>query len=172
MHAPEQAEQPPRGESEGAIQRPATKARAGAARHRLRRDEIVESNQRLPESQSPVPLAWTRPAWRPRQAHRCAPASRGTAPKGALLAFAETTAETGIKDAIRVTAINLRAMETDRLRPGIKRYAEGHGLAIDDAHRRLLHDMGVVRFGHADAAGAFLASSREEPTCTAASSIS
>jgi NAD(P)-dependent dehydrogenase (short-subunit alcohol dehydrogenase family) len=64
---------------------------------------------------------------------------------------------------IRVNAINPGAIETDRLLSRIERYAEAHALALDEVRRRLLHDMGVARFGGADeiaAAVAFLASPR------------
>jgi NAD(P)-dependent dehydrogenase (short-subunit alcohol dehydrogenase family) len=87
----------------------------------------------------------------------------GGSVNAALLAFTKTMAEIGIKDGIRVNAINPGAIETDRLLPRIKRYAEAHGLALDAARRRMLQDMGVERFGSADeiaAAVAFLASPR------------
>jgi NAD(P)-dependent dehydrogenase (short-subunit alcohol dehydrogenase family) len=63
----------------------------------------------------------------------------------------------------RVNAINPGAIETDRLLPRIKRFAEAHALAFDEARRWLLKDMGVARFGSADeiaAAVTFLASPR------------
>jgi NAD(P)-dependent dehydrogenase (short-subunit alcohol dehydrogenase family) len=62
---------------------------------------------------------------------------------------------------VRLTRTNPGAIETDRLLPRIKRYAEAHALALDEARRRLLQDVAVARFGSADeiaAAVAFLAS--------------
>jgi enoyl-[acyl-carrier-protein] reductase (NADH) len=77
--------------------------------------------------------------------------------------YVRLTRAAGIRDGIRVNAINPGAIETDRLLARIERYAEAHALALDEARRRLLHDMGVARFGTADeiaAAVAFLASPR------------
>jgi len=89
----------------------------------------------------------------------------GGSVNAALLAFTKTMAEIGIRDGVRVNAINPGAIETDRLLPRIKRYAETHGLPLDEARRRLLQEFGVARFGGADeiaAAVAFLASPRAD----------
>ena len=87
----------------------------------------------------------------------------GGSVNAALLAFTKTMAEIGIADGVRVNAINPGAIETDRLRPRVDRYAATHALAPDEARRRLLQEMGVARFGSVDeiaAAVAFLASPR------------
>jgi NAD(P)-dependent dehydrogenase (short-subunit alcohol dehydrogenase family) len=87
----------------------------------------------------------------------------GGSVNAALLAFTKTMPEIGIKDGIRVNATNPGAIETDRLLVRLQRYAAAHALALDEARRRLLHEMGVARFGSADeiaAAVAFLASPR------------
>ena len=80
-----------------------------------------------------------------------------------LLAFTKTMAEVGIKDRVRVNAINPGAIETDRLAARLKRYAEEKRISVDEARQRLPQEMGVARFGTADeiaAAVAFLASRR------------
>jgi NAD(P)-dependent dehydrogenase (short-subunit alcohol dehydrogenase family) len=80
-----------------------------------------------------------------------------------LLAFTKTMAEIGIRDGVRVNAINPGAIETDRLLARIKRYAEENALSLEDARRALPPEMGVERFGRAEEiadAVAFLAGAR------------
>ncbi|HZB89909.1 MAG TPA: SDR family NAD(P)-dependent oxidoreductase [Stellaceae bacterium] len=67
-----------------------------------------------------------------------------------LLAFTKTMAEIGIKDGVRVNAINPGAIETDRLKPRLQRYAAEKGIALDAARRLLAQEMGVERFGRAE----------------------
>ncbi|HXZ01663.1 MAG TPA: SDR family NAD(P)-dependent oxidoreductase [Stellaceae bacterium] len=82
-----------------------------------------------------------------------------------LLAFTKTMAEIGIRDGVRVNAINPGAIETDRLQARLKRHAEQTGLGLEEARRDLAREMGVERFGRAaeiaDAA-AFLAGARAQ----------
>ncbi len=80
-----------------------------------------------------------------------------------LLAFTKTMAEIGIRDGVRVNAINPGAIETDRLLPRLRRHAEARGVSLDEARRALPREMGVERFGRAEEIGdavAFLASAR------------
>jgi NAD(P)-dependent dehydrogenase (short-subunit alcohol dehydrogenase family) len=82
-----------------------------------------------------------------------------------LLAFTKTMAEIGIRDGVRVNAINPGAIETDRLLPRLKRHAEEKGITLDEARRALPREMGVERFGRAEEIGdavAFLASARAQ----------
>lgn len=82
-----------------------------------------------------------------------------------LLAFTKTMAEIGIRDGVRVNAINPGAIETDRLAPRIERYAAAHRIPLDEARRRLPEEMGVRRFGRVEEiadAVAFLASPRAD----------
>lgn len=78
-----------------------------------------------------------------------------------LLAFTKSMAEVGIRDGVRVNAINPGAIETDRLMPRIKTYAAEKGISLDEARRQLPKGMGVNRFGQPEeiaAATVFLAS--------------
>jgi NAD(P)-dependent dehydrogenase (short-subunit alcohol dehydrogenase family) len=80
-----------------------------------------------------------------------------------LLAFTKTMAEVGIKDGVRVNAINPGSIATDRLEGRIKTYAEQQKISADEARRRMPRGMGVARFGQPeeiDAAVAFLVSRR------------
>ncbi len=80
-----------------------------------------------------------------------------------LLAFTKTMAEIGIRDGVRVNAINPGAIETDRLLARLDRHAEEKGIALDEARSMLAREMGVERFGRAEEIGdavAFLASAR------------
>jgi 3-oxoacyl-[acyl-carrier protein] reductase len=77
-----------------------------------------------------------------------------------LLAFTKCLAEIGIRDGVRVNAINPGSIETDRLAGRIKSYAAAQGISLDEARRRMPQAMGVGRFGRPEeiaAAVAFLA---------------
>jgi NAD(P)-dependent dehydrogenase (short-subunit alcohol dehydrogenase family) len=80
-----------------------------------------------------------------------------------LLAFTKTMAEIGIRDGVRVNAINPGAIETDRLLARLRRHAEETGMGLEEARQDLAREMGVERFGRAAEIGdaaAFLASAR------------
>ncbi len=82
-----------------------------------------------------------------------------------LLAFTKTMAEIGIRDGVRVNAINPGAIETDRLQARLQRHAEATGAGIEAARRDLAREMGIGRFGRAAEIGdavAFLASTRAD----------
>jgi NAD(P)-dependent dehydrogenase (short-subunit alcohol dehydrogenase family) len=82
-----------------------------------------------------------------------------------LLAFTKTMAEIGIKDGVRVNAINPGAIETDRLKPRLERYAAEKRIPLETARQLLPQEMGVSRFGRAEEiadAVAFLISPRAD----------
>jgi len=87
--------------------------------------------------------------------------SIGGAVNAALLNLTKVLADRGIKEGVRVNAINPGAIVTDRLTIRLKRMAEDRGISIDDAAARMAEEMGVKRFGEPAeiaAAVAFLAS--------------
>jgi 3-oxoacyl-[acyl-carrier protein] reductase len=71
-------------------------------------------------------------------------------------------ADRGLRDGVRVNAINPGAIRTDRLQSRIQKMAEETGLSVEEASARLAAELGVRRFGEPAeiaAAVAFLASS-------------
>jgi 3-oxoacyl-[acyl-carrier protein] reductase len=82
-----------------------------------------------------------------------------------LLAFTKTMAEIGIRDGIRVNAINPGAIETDRLQRTLARYAAEKGVSVEEARRLLPQERGIERFGRVEEiadAVCFLASPRAD----------
>jgi NAD(P)-dependent dehydrogenase (short-subunit alcohol dehydrogenase family) len=82
-----------------------------------------------------------------------------------LLAFTKTMAEIGIKDGVRVNAVNPGAIETDRLQRTLQRYAAEKGVSVEEARRRLPQERGIERFGRVEEiadAVCFLASPRAD----------
>jgi len=73
-------------------------------------------------------------------------------------------ADRGVRDGVRVNAINPGFIKTERLTVRVKSFAEEHGLPMDQAEAQLAKASGVARFGEPSeiaAAVAFLAS----PVC-------
>ena len=70
-------------------------------------------------------------------------------------------ADRGVRDGVRVNAINPGSIKTERLDIRLKSFAEEHGIDIADAERQMAKSSGVGRFGQPSeiaAAVAFLAS--------------
>jgi len=87
----------------------------------------------------------------------------GGAVNAALLNLTKVLASRGMKDGVRVNAINPGAIATDRLRIRIHKLAGEGGIAFDEASSRMAEQLGVRRFGEpAEIAAvvAFLASDR------------
>ncbi len=85
----------------------------------------------------------------------------GGSVNAALLNFTKALSEYGIRDGVRVNAINPGRIATDRLARHLERYGREHALDAEAASRRLLGELGVARFGRPEEIGrlvAFLAS--------------
>jgi 3-oxoacyl-[acyl-carrier protein] reductase len=87
----------------------------------------------------------------------------GGAVNAALLNLTKVLADRGIKEGVRINAINPGAIATDRLRIRINKLAEEGGMAFDAASSQMAEQLGVRRFGEPAeiaAAVAFLASDK------------
>ncbi len=71
----------------------------------------------------------------------------GGAVNSALLIFTKALADRGVKDGVRVNAINPGSITTDRLRTRIKDYARRQGIDEEEAARRMAEEAGIARFG-------------------------
>jgi 3-oxoacyl-[acyl-carrier protein] reductase len=87
----------------------------------------------------------------------------GGAVNAAVLNLTKCLADRGVRDGVRVNAINPGSIRTDRLRARIRQLANEKGVTEEEAARQMTARMGVERFGEpaevADAV-AFLASDR------------
>jgi len=89
----------------------------------------------------------------------------GGSVNAALLYFTKAMAQRGIKDGVRVNAINPGHIETERLVRNFARTAERDGISLDAARAQILAECGTSRFGTpADIARAcaFLVSNKAE----------
>lgn len=87
----------------------------------------------------------------------------GGAVNAAMLNLTKCLADRGVRDGVRVNAINPGSIRTDRLTARIRRFAQKEGITDDEAARQMTARMGVERFGEpAEVADvvAFLASDR------------
>ena len=85
----------------------------------------------------------------------------GGAVNVALLNFTKVMADIGIREGVRVNAINPGLIETDRLARNIARLMREHSCSRDEAVSRMLAPRGTTRFGRPEEIGwlaAFLAS--------------
>lgn len=81
----------------------------------------------------------------------------------ALMNLTKALADRGIKDGVRVNAINPGSIETERLQTRIQNYARTNNVSLEEAAKRLPREMKVERFGEPieiARAVAFLASSQ------------
>jgi NAD(P)-dependent dehydrogenase (short-subunit alcohol dehydrogenase family) len=88
----------------------------------------------------------------------------GGSVNAALALLTKALADRGVKDGVRVNAINPGFIKTDRLTQRVRSVADEYQLPMEDAEARLAKDAGVRRFGEPQevaAAVAFLAS----PAC-------
>lgn len=71
----------------------------------------------------------------------------GGAVNAALMNLTKALADRGVKDGIRVNAINPGSIATERLRVRILKYAKEHNISVDEAVKQMPHDMRIARFG-------------------------
>ena len=87
----------------------------------------------------------------------------GGSVNAAMLNLTKSLADRGVRDGVRVNAINPGYIETARLAVRIDRLTAERGITPDEARREMARQMGVCRFGQPDEiahAVAFLASDR------------
>ncbi len=73
--------------------------------------------------------------------------SIGGSVNSALLNLTKVLADRGIRDGVRVNAINPGLIATDRLQLRIKNFAQKHNLDESQARQELAQEMGIARFG-------------------------
>jgi NAD(P)-dependent dehydrogenase (short-subunit alcohol dehydrogenase family) len=81
----------------------------------------------------------------------------------ALMNLTKALADRGVKDGVRVNAINPGSIATDRLQIRIQNYAKNNNISLEEAAKRLPREMKIERFGdpaEIARAVAFLASSQ------------
>jgi 3-oxoacyl-[acyl-carrier protein] reductase len=85
----------------------------------------------------------------------------GGAVNAALMNLTKVLADRGIKDGVRVNAINPGSIATERLQTRIKAFAAEQNINIEEAKIQMAKSLGVARFGEPDEIArtvAFLAS--------------
>ena len=85
----------------------------------------------------------------------------GGAVNAALMNLTKALADRGIRDGVRVNAINPGSIATERLQTRIAKYAQEKNIDLDEAAARLPREMKIARFGEPEEiarAVAFLAS--------------
>jgi NAD(P)-dependent dehydrogenase (short-subunit alcohol dehydrogenase family) len=71
----------------------------------------------------------------------------GGAVNAALMNLTKALADRGVRDGVRVNAINPGSIETERLQIRIQNYAKQHDIDLSEAARRLPLEMKIARFG-------------------------
>lgn len=85
----------------------------------------------------------------------------GGSVNAALLNLTKVLADRGVRDGVRVNAINPGGIATDRLRARLTTFAAEHRVDLPEAERQMARALGVARFGQPDEIArlvAFLAS--------------
>lgn len=85
----------------------------------------------------------------------------GGAVNAALMNLTKALADRGIRDGVRVNAINPGSIATERLQIRIRNYAKEKGIDLEEAAKRMPREMRIARFGEPAEIGravAFLAS--------------
>lgn len=81
----------------------------------------------------------------------------------ALMNLTKVLADRGIKDGVRVNAINPGSIATERLQTRIKAFAAEHNINVEEAKIQMAKKLGIARFGEPEEIArtiAFLASSQ------------
>ena len=71
----------------------------------------------------------------------------GGSVNAALLNLTKALADRGLKDGVRVNAINPGSIATERLQKRLERFADEQGIDREQAAQRMAQAMGVARFG-------------------------
>ncbi len=71
----------------------------------------------------------------------------GGAVNAALMNLTKALADRGVKDGVRVNAINPGSIATERLQIRIKNYAKEHSIDLEEARKQMPRDMKIARFG-------------------------
>ena len=71
----------------------------------------------------------------------------GGAVNAALMNLTKALADRGIRDGVRVNAINPGSIATERLQTRIKNYAKENNIEFEEAARRMPQQMKIARFG-------------------------
>lgn len=71
----------------------------------------------------------------------------GGAVNAALMNLTKVLSDRGIKDRVRVNAINPGSIATERLQTRIQNYAQTNNISLEEAAKRLPHAMKIDRFG-------------------------
>jgi NAD(P)-dependent dehydrogenase (short-subunit alcohol dehydrogenase family) len=71
----------------------------------------------------------------------------GGAVNAALMNFTKALADRGVKDGVRVNAINPGSITTKRLQTRIQNYAKQNKIDLDEAAKRMPLEMKIARFG-------------------------
>jgi NAD(P)-dependent dehydrogenase (short-subunit alcohol dehydrogenase family) len=71
----------------------------------------------------------------------------GGAVNAALMNLTKALADRGIRDGVRVNAINPGSIATERLQARIQKYAKEKDISVDEAAERLPREMKIARFG-------------------------
>jgi NAD(P)-dependent dehydrogenase (short-subunit alcohol dehydrogenase family) len=65
----------------------------------------------------------------------------------ALMNLTKALADRGVQEGVRVNAINPGSIATERLQIRIRNYAKANNIALEEAVKRLPHEMKIERFG-------------------------
>jgi NAD(P)-dependent dehydrogenase (short-subunit alcohol dehydrogenase family) len=71
----------------------------------------------------------------------------GGAVNAALMNLTKALAERGIRDGVRVNAINPGSIATERLQTRLRNYAQEKGIDLEEAAKRMPREMKIERFG-------------------------
>jgi 3-oxoacyl-[acyl-carrier protein] reductase len=71
----------------------------------------------------------------------------GGSVNAALLNLTKALADRGVRDGVRVNAINPGSIATERLQTRLQNFASERGLEMPEAAQQLAHSMGITRFG-------------------------
>jgi len=74
----------------------------------------------------------------------------GGAVNAALLNLTKVLADRGVRDGVRVNAVNPGGIATGRLQTRLRTFAAEHGVDLPEAERQMARALGVARFGQPD----------------------